>query len=101
MTAKRLIYPLIAAIALTSCGDTREVQEQLTAARDMGHRRALELAADVVGTDTVMMTNTLIDVRERETRLRTRGHDKVADAYIISFLATLDSVNPSLAAAIR
>ena len=107
MTAKiRHIIPLLLsalfiATALASCGPSREEREQVTAASEMGRTRALELSTDAVGNDSIKMATTLLDIRERETRLRAKGYDKAADAYISSFLATLDSVNPSLSASIR
>lgn len=101
----RLLYIglsfLPAISALTSCGDPHQTREQIATATDMGRQRALQLSPESIGKDTVALQNTLLDVREREHRLRSRGHDRVADAYINSFLSTLDSVNPSLAATIR
>lgn len=87
---------------LLSCSDSKEVKEQIATATVVGHERALELkeGAEILQ-DTMEIENLLLDVREREHRLRARGHDKVADAYIKSFLATLDSVNPSLATALK
>ena len=66
----------------------------------MGQERAIELKADT-SLDTLRIESILIDVREREQRLRTKGHNRIADAYIESFLLTLDSVNPALAAELR
>lgn len=48
--------------------------------------------------DTIAIEKTLIDVRVRETTLRKRGEEKLADIYIETFLTTLDSVNPDLRA---
>ena len=84
----------------SSCGSSKSTDEELAAARNAGHSRAIELA-EGAATDTLFIENTLIDVRERETRLRATGHEDAADAYIESFLTTLDSVNPSLAIIIR
>ena len=107
MTTKRRYFAagmtamLLAAAAFSSCGDSRATQEQISAASDTGRQRALEFSPEAIGTDTAAMTIMLLDVRERETRLRSNGHDKAADAYINAFLSTLDSVNPSLATEIR
>lgn len=71
-------------------------QEELAAAEQAGRTRALELTPEL-NSDTLALENALIDIRERETRLRTHGHDDVADIFIETFLTTLDSVNPALA----
>lgn len=82
------------------CGSPKSSREELSAAQAAGHSRALELSADTT-IDTLLIETTLLEVRERETRLRSHGHNDAADAYIASFLATLDSVNPNLAATLR
>ncbi len=68
--------------------------------REMGHKRALEFSPAIT-LDTCRMEAMLIDIREREQRLRATGHTKAADAYMDSFLSTLDSVNPSLASQLK
>lgn len=85
------------AMTCTGCSDSRQMKEDLRTAERMGHERAIELREDAK-LDTMQIESALLDVRSRENRLRAGGHDRVADAYINSFLATLDSVNPSLAA---
>ncbi len=42
------------------------------------------------------MEKILIDVRVTESTLRREGEEGLADNYVESFLATLDSVNPDL-----
>lgn len=84
----------------SSCGSTKSTAEEIAAARNAGHSSAIELTEGAT-TDTLFIENTLLDVRERETRLRSNGHGDAADAYIESFIATLDSVNPSLASILR
>ncbi len=96
---------MIAASALlvlgaASCGESEKQKREETTARVLGRAQALELSADLP-LDSIEMEKLLIDVRSRETELRRRGHDRVADIYLESFLAALDSVNPALAAEIR
>lgn len=96
---------MIAASALlvlgaASCGESVKQKREETTARVLGRAQALELSADLP-LDSIEMEKLLIDVRSRETELRRRGHDRVADIYLESFLAALDSVNPALAAEIR
>lgn len=86
--------------ACSGCGSAKSTAEEIAAARNAGYSRAIELS-DGAATDTLFIENTLLDVRERETRLRSNGHGDAADAYIGSFIATLDSVNPSLASILR
>jgi len=74
----------------------RATPEELEAANAMARSRAMELKP-VEKPDTMLIENILIDIRERETRLRANGHDDVADELIGTFLSTLDSINPSLA----
>ena len=89
-------------IASTSCsGGKKASSEDIANAAALGRERALELAPPAIGQDTLAIESILLDVREREHRLRTRGYDRVADAYIEAFLATLDSVNPSLSQELR
>lgn len=92
-----LALPLV---AFTSCGDAAKRKREVNTARVLGRAQAMELSASVP-LDTIEMEKLLIDVRSREAELRRRGHSEVADVYIASFLATLDSVNPSLAAELR
>ena len=49
----------------------------------------------------MFVERTLIDVREREQRLRNEGADDLADRYIKGFINCLDSVNPGIAAQIK
>ncbi len=84
----------------SGCSSHSTTQEERNGARDAGFNRALELAADV-HPDTLTIEQVLLDVREREHRLRSAGYDEMADTYIDTFLATLDSVNPSLAAHLK
>lgn len=89
-------------IASTSCsGDKRASSEEIAKATSLGRERALELAPTVIGCDTLAIEHTILDVREREERLRRAGYNDMADSYIDGFLQTLDSVNPSLASEIR
>lgn len=85
---------------LCSCGDSRETKENIAGASRIGHERALELAPERK-LDAMQIESIILDVREREHRLRNLGENKVADAYISSFLNTLDSINPSLAEQLR
>lgn len=94
------ILPVIA-IIISACGGdgrtTAEIQAEHEAAARLGREQALRLIPSEHITDSIAMEATLIDVRVRETALRNEGEDELADTYIGSFLATLDSVNPSLA----
>lgn len=89
-----------ALVVATSCGDHAKQEREENTARVLGRAQAMELSASVP-LDTIEMEKLLIDVRSREAELRLRGHGKVADVYLASFLETLDSVNPSLAAELR
>lgn len=91
---------VLATISSCSGNGVKVTKEDLTAARDSGRKRAIELA-EKTGLDTLTMEMKLLDIREREHRLRLQGLNQVADAYIESFLSTLDSVNPSLSETIR
>lgn len=89
-----------AAIILTAvtagCGKSgKATAEDLQAARNRARTQAVELASK---TDTLLIENILIDVRERETFLRNHGHEDVADTYVETFLEVLDSVSPAIAA---
>lgn len=84
----------------SGCNGHSITSEERDGARYAGLNRALELAADL-HPDTLTIEHVLLDVREREHRLRSAGYDEIADTYIDTFLATLDSVNPSLAAHLK
>ncbi|MCM1070343.1 MAG: hypothetical protein NC210_02750 [[Clostridium] fimetarium] len=88
------------ALGVASCGESEKQKREETTARVLGRAQALELSADLP-LDSMEMEKQLIDVRSRESELRRRGHDRVADIYLEAFLSTLDSVNPALAAEIR
>lgn len=94
-----LLMAFSATVALTGCG-SKEKRNEIDTARRMGHSQAMELS-DGIPLDSIEMEMLLIDVRTRETALRSRGHEKIADAYLESFLSTLDSVNPSLARSLK
>lgn len=86
-------------MSLAACGKSHKASpEDHQAARDRARSQAVELASK---TDTMQMENILIEVRERETYLRTHGHDDVADTYIDTFLEVLDSVSPAISAQLR
>lgn len=93
-------FIIISGIAVAGCSDGKQTKETIEGAGQMGHERAMELKTGAP-LDTMQIEAVLLDVREREHRLRTRGYDRVADAYIEAFLATLDSVNPSLSQELR
>lgn len=76
--------------------ESKQTKENIAGAARIGHERALELRPGNK-LDTMQIESILIDVREREHRLRNLGENKVADAYIKAFLNTLDSINPALA----
>lgn len=97
---KKLYALLFLSIALCACG-SKERHTEIETARRMGHNQAMELATGAIPLDTIDIEIMLIDVRARENALRKRGHDKIADAYISSFLATLDSVNTPLSAQLK
>jgi hypothetical protein len=75
--------------------DSKEVAEETVAAQALGRQQALMLD-DENQIDSVEIQKILIDVRVRESQLRNEGEDELADSFIEAFLATLDSVNPSL-----
>lgn len=87
-------------IYMTSCGKKHASAEELVLAENMGRQRAMELKHNVF-IDTMFVERTLIDVREREQRLRNEGADDLADRYIKGFINCLDSVNPGIAAQIK
>lgn len=114
---KNICY-LLCALLLSVCScasDSRSSSEHRREdqlAVEFGRQQALRLSPDSLTLppqrrranttepqlDTIAIERALIDVRVRETTLRKRGEDKLADIYIESFLSTLDSVNPSLRA---
>lgn len=75
--------------------DSGHVEEETRTAIICGRRQALRLAPSGIS-DSLEMEKILIDVRVREAELRREGEESLADCYINSFLATLDSVNPAL-----
>ena len=85
--------------------DREDIQQEnadLEAVRQAGVDRALELASGTqTSTDTMKMEVALIDFRSREQRMRDEGYPDAADAFVDAFIATLDSVNPSLAAELK
>lgn len=95
-----LLTILSATAAQTSCSSKHVSKEDMEHARLMGRQRALELAS-TEKIDSIKIESQLLDIRERETRLRNNGYPNAADAYIKSFMATLDSVNPSLTAKLK
>lgn len=100
MTKKYL--PAIAALALAACSSHHVDDADLAAVRQAGVDRALELASGTqTSTDTMKMEVALIDFRSREQRMRDEGYPDAADAFVDAFIATLDSVNPSLAAELK
>lgn len=97
----KFIAALIPAAFLTvACSGKEEHRQENNLAEDMGRKQALELSEEIAG-DTLRAELLIIDVRAREAELRRRGAGKVADSYIGSFLHTLDSVNPALAAELQ
>lgn len=90
---------LVGLSTLTSCSKCgsgrRATSAELIEAQTMGRQRAINL---VGVTDTLALEQELLDIRAREHALRTKGYDDVADSFIDSFTATLDSVCPALAA---
>lgn len=97
----KLIAALIPAALLTvACSGKEEHRQESNLAEDMGRKQAIELSEEISG-DTLRTELLIIDVRAREAELRRRGAGKVADSYIGSFLHTLDSVNPALAAELQ
>lgn len=92
---------IMTAMMLGSCSNQQRVStHDLQAAQQAGHERALEFKESNI-TDTFRLEDKLIDIRIRETRLRNAGYAQAADAFISSFLATLDSVNPKLSSQLR
>ena len=97
-----LVSASLSVLLFASCSGSTDkaTPEDLSAAREIGRKRALEFTPGAIK-DTFQIESKLIDISERENRLRSGGMNSVADAYITSFLATLDSVNPSLASEIQ
>jgi len=91
---------VVAAMLISSCGSKHASAEELAEAEAMGRARAMELRQNLF-LDTMFVERTLIDVREREQRLRKAGAPDLADRYISGFLNCLDSVNPSISAQIK
>ena len=105
-----LLFIATMALTTTSCSGKSESRENLDAACSAGRQRALALHPDSIArtaprgvemADNPALQSTLLDIRRREAALRESGHPRAAEAYISSFLATLDSVNPALAADLR
>lgn len=94
------IFTLFAFTCLTGCRGSRERSIEMETAEHMGHVQAIEFS-EAMQLDTLTLETMLIDVRSREATLRRHGNHKVADAYLNSFLSTLDSVNPSLSEILR
>lgn len=95
-----LFIILLAAIFAACSGRSKsEQREETGVAEQYAIEQALRLSEEN-NLDTIEMEKILIDVRVRETTLRRRGEDRLADRYISTFLHTLDSVNPSLAASL-
>lgn len=99
---KQLIIILLALLPLlfTNCKGSKERRIEIETAQHMGHVQAIEFD-EKMQLDTLTLETMLIDVSSKEATLRRHGHDKVADAYVESFLSTLDSVNPALSDMIR
>ena len=91
---------IIMTLAACNSGGIKVTKEDMSAAREAGRQRAMELTP-ATAADTMLTEIKLLDVRERENRLRSQGMNQLADTYIESFLATLDSVNPQLAEYLR
>ena len=109
-TSVLLFIATMALTTSTSCSGKSESRENLEAACSAGRQRALALHPDSIArtaprgvemADNPALQSTLLDIRRREAALREAGHPRAAEAYISSFLATLDSVNPALAADLR
>lgn len=114
-----IFIPGVCLFLSSSCSSDKrsrqEHREEEQLAVEYGRRQAVRLAVDSLilspqprganptqpQLDTIAIERTLIDVRVREASLRKRGEDKLADIYINTFLSTLDSVNPSLRAALQ
>lgn len=90
---------LLTVITLSACESGKQKEEN-AAARAMGHAQAVDLAA-TIQRDSLDAETLIIDVRARESELRRRGAQRVADCYIDSFLETLDSIAPDLAMELR
>lgn len=90
-----LALPLLCACSSNDIRSNSHVEDETRAAIISGRQQALRLAP-AEGLDSMAMEKILIDVRVRESALRKEGEESLADCYIESFLATLDSVNPSL-----
>ncbi|MDD6280822.1 MAG: hypothetical protein PUA76_03895 [Bacteroidales bacterium] len=85
-------------LATTGCSCTSfdaNEKADCEAAAHYGREQALVLS-EQNAPDTILMEQVLVDVRVREAEMRRKGHNTIADAYIEAFIATLDSVNPSL-----
>ena len=110
---KNLLYTILMLSAVgcvTSCSGSHESRGNLGAARTAGYRRALSLHPDSIArtspgntdmADNPSLQASLLDIRRREAALRSAGHPQAAEVYISTFLTTLDSVNPALAAELR
>ena len=88
------IMLLLLPIAVQSCSGEKVSKEDLATAREMGHKRALEFSPAIT-LDTCRMEAMLIDIREREQRLRATGHTKAADAYKDSCLSLIHISEPT------
>lgn len=89
---------VVSCCILSACsGKYKASEADLNEARHLGAERARELSPAVIKSDTLTVEQILIDVREREQRLRHAGYDDMADSYLSGFISALDSINPSLA----
>lgn len=88
---------IVVMFILIGCSKSNQASDaECSEAKILGAQRASELASETIGTDTLAIEKVIIDVREREMRLRRAGQDAMADSYINGFIEKLDSVNPSL-----
>lgn len=87
--------PFICACGGNQGRDAAHIENESRAAVMCGREHALKLAPSET-IDSMEMEKILIDVKVRESALRAEGEENLADSYIESFMATLDSVNPSL-----
>lgn len=101
--ATLVVWFIIGQMFLENC--PREPHENLVAAREMARMRAMQFSTDTIPlvtmADSARVAVELMDVRAREHKLRSLGHSLVAKVYMETFLATLDTVNPSLAKELR
>ena len=102
MKIRAFIFTIITASIFLSCRQT-EKTEAITAeimAAQMEGRRAAGTILGPQWKDTVQLQKALIDAKVKQSRYLIEGKPECAAAFDSTFISTIRTVNPSLAAKI-